>query len=159
MSIVPYDYVAPPPGRLGSLDVSFRVSTPNGWMELNYGCYELHRDTLGVSQRAMRRTQTSNPFVPGQFTVNAVVDTVTEIVSVWVTGDTHFEMEAAVDALVGALEQPSFLIERRVTDSLRLWWCFAADVTISTQAEYLYARKALVQAQVPRLPQEQKGLA
>lgn len=141
------------------LDVSLRISTGHGWLELNYGAYELHRDTFSTTQRTMRRTQVTNPFVPGTFTVGAVPDNVTEAVAVWVEGDSHYEMDVAVQALVDALEQPSYLVEKRVNDSWQTWWCFAADVTIVTQAEYLYARKSLVQAQVPRLPQVQRGLA
>jgi len=142
-----------------NLDVSCRVSTSNGWLEVNYGVYELHKESFNAQQRTMRRTTTTNPFVPGTFTVNAVSDNVVENLAVWVTGDTHYEMDVAIQVLVDALEQPSYLIERRIEDSWQTWWCYAADVAISTQHEYLHARRALVQAQVPRLPQIQRGLA
>lgn len=143
----------------GRLDVSARISTPFGWLEVNYGPYELHRSSFGETQRTMRRTQTTNPFVPGTFTVNAVPDNVTETLAVWVTGDSHYEMDVALQTLIEALEAPSFLMEKRVEDSLEMWWCFSADVQIQTQAEYLHARKALVNAQVPRLPQVQRSMA
>lgn len=155
----PWPDVEQPLASSGKLDVSVRVSTAFGWLEISYGPYSLHKESFAETQRTMRRTQTQNPFVPGTFTVNAVADNVTENIAVWVDGDSHYEMDVAVQTLVEALEQPSYLMERRIEDSLVTWWCQAADVAITTQAEYLHARKALVSAQIPRLPQVQRSMA
>lgn len=154
----------PEPGKLkatSSLDMSVRVLTIKGWLELQSKSgypYRIGRNSFSESARTQRRTTVTNPFVKGSFTVASVPENIEETVEVWVSGDSHYEMEAALDVLVEAFEQTNFLLERRIEDSWKRWFCQAADVTVRTQAEYLHSKIAMLTATIPRLPTEERGM-
>lgn len=144
----------------GQIDVRCQITTPGGFIDLNdHERYELEKTTFSTVQATFRRSQATNPYVSGSFTVNAVPENVMENLSVWCRGDTHADLWDAVIALTDALRQVTYNIERIIEDDYELWSCFTADYSVNYQQEYLHARTALVNAQIPRLPETVRRLA
>jgi hypothetical protein len=135
------------------LDVQCLISNGQRWIDVNNRTkYRLGANTLSGRQVQFRRTQAQNPFVPGTYTVNSVPENVEESLEVWVLGDSHFEMDQAVEDLTSALSQVQFIIDITVGDSGQVWYCQTADYEVSMQREYLHNRIAKVNARIPRLP-------
>lgn len=133
--------------------VRARVSTSQGWLDVNdhYG-YELEADTLNNRQVSHRKQEVQHPYVPGTFVVSSVAENVTETVSIWVRGQSHYEMGQRIAALEDAFSQLQYYMEWIVENHLTTWFCQVADYQINTQREYRHARVAKFVAQVPRYP-------
>ena len=133
---------------------SLRISISGGWLTLVQPNYRIGAQTGADSSTVFRRTEVSNAFVEGTFVTNALRDNVTETIEVYVKGVTTSGLRDAVDALTDALSQTQYTVELTIEDSLRRWYCYAADYSISTPVEFVHSRIALVTAQVPRDPTE-----
>lgn len=142
------------------LSVSGKIETPSGWLDLNDGVgYSFEGTSFADRQVTWRRQEVTSPFVEGTYIVGAVRENITEAVSVWVRGETFSELDARVEALIGALGQMTYRFMLRLEDSAHYWTCWPADYTVSGQREYLHSRLVLVKATMPRLPGEQVVLA
>ena len=134
------------------LNISCRMTTPNGWLELNDGVYRLSAEAFGEAETTWRRVEASNPFVEGTWTVSAVRENITENLSVWVRGSFPELTSAAVQELLNALAQRNFGLEVTFDGVTRFYTCFVSDATVSTSGPMRVARMAQVVAQVPRHP-------
>jgi hypothetical protein len=139
---------------VSDLDVSLQLMTPGGWLELEDpdNGYELHKDSFATRSVSHRKQEAASDWIEGSYTARSVRENVVEEIVVWVSGATHFVMDARVDALLAGLEQLSYPVIRRTTDLQETWSCTVADYTIETSQEYSMATLALVRAKVPRLP-------
>lgn len=136
------------------LDVSAKIETPTGWLDLQDTGNGYSFEATSFSERAgtFRRQEVAGPFVDGTFVVSAVRENITESVAIYVRGDTHYVMRRRLNALVEAFSQLSYRMLVRFEDAAEYWDCLPADYTVSTQREFLHARLALFKANVPRMP-------
>lgn len=134
------------------LDVAMDVSTPAGPLHLNQAPYMLGAETLGSTSVTHRRTEATNPFVEGAYTVNALRENVTTPVSIWVRASTPGGLGTALEALTSAFDQSMFIVDTRVVDWTMRWQCFASDYSIGLQREFLHATVALVDVQLVHHP-------
>lgn len=136
------------------LDLSAKVAGPSGWVDLEDGLYySLHAESFGESGTSWRKKDLNADWIEGSYTVSAVRENVTETVSVWVRGETHFEFRTKVEDLITCFSQLNYLFMKRIEDVAEYWTCPSpADYTIRTQHEYIHARIGVFAAQVIRLP-------
>ena len=135
------------------LIVRASVSSPTGWIDLNdHERYELEATSRNNRSVKFRRQEVTSPYLPGTWLINAVPDMISEVVSVWVRGTSHFDLTRNVSALEDAFSQLSFTIRWATDDSYEEWMCQLSDYTIATQREYQHARVAKFTAEVPRYP-------
>lgn len=134
------------------LAISCRLTTPNGWLDVNDGVYRLAADAFGESATTWRRREASNPFVEGTWTVSAVRENMTEQLSVWVRGDYAEQTSAAVQELLDALGQRNFGLEVTFDGITRFYTCFVADARVLANGPMRVARMAQVIADIPRHP-------
>lgn len=137
---------------MSDLNISCRMTTPNGWLELNNGLYRLSAEAFGESETTWRRIEADNPFVEGTWTVSAVRENVTENLSVWVRGNYPEQTSAAIQELLNGLSQRNFGLEVTFDGVTRFYTCFVSDATVSASGPMRVARMAQVVAQVPRHP-------
>jgi hypothetical protein len=142
------------------LEVTCLIEIPDGWLDVNDGyTYTLHRDTRNQWSQTLRRQTVASMFVAGSFTVNETPEDVQEQLAVIVTGDTHHGMELAKDQLIEAVQASQFQLVWSVEDTVERWKCKAADVSVTSEQPMLFARKCVVQAQVPRHPVIERRMA
>jgi hypothetical protein len=134
------------------LAISCRLTTPNGWLDVNDGLYRLSSDAFGESATTWRRREASNPFVEGTWTVSAVRENITEQLSVWVRGDFVEQTSAAVEELLNALSQRNFGLEVTFDGVQRFYTCFVADSRVLASGPMRASRMAQVVAEIPRHP-------
>lgn len=149
MSITPWVQA----GNPDVLRVRVELSTSKGWLNINdHDAYELEAETRSTRQVTHRRQETSSPYVPGTFVINAVPENINETISVWVRGPSHHDLATRIDSLTNALTQPQFYVRWTVEDHTETWLCQIADYTITSQRELTHATVAKVSANVPRYP-------
>lgn len=142
------------------LDISCKIETPTGWVELNDGRrYVLEASSFGERSVSWRRSEATSTFVEGSYVTSAVRENITETLAVWVLGSDRLEHTLARRRLTEALEQMTWRLMVRVEDVSTFWTCFASDYTVSAARELTHARRALVTAKVARLPGEETVLA
>lgn len=137
------------------LVVSLQIETsPGTYLELENpaGGYQTASEALAQRDVDFRQLVLDTPWTEGSVVVQSVRTNVVEPVSIWVTGPDHYTFDTRVQTLTNALEQLSYHIKRTLANSLQTWDCMPAKYSILTQAEYLWATRGLVRAQVPRYP-------
>lgn len=134
------------------LPVRCRITIAGGWLELQDGPYRLSSTAFGEQATTLRRSEVSNPFVEGSWTVNAVRENVVEQLDVYVRSDTAAETHAATLRLQDALGQINFGLEVTFDGVEYFYRCYCADMTVRTPREFRFSRMAQVSAQVPRNP-------
>lgn len=150
---VPYvPFPQPPEEQRWTLDASARISVPEGWLEINEGPYRLGAGSFGDSSHVIRKTEVTSALVPGRYYSHVVDDSVSENVEVWVSGDDWLSLKTAVERLRAALQQMEYVMEVRFENAVSSWRCHASDVTVRSQKELKFSKKALVSAAVMRLP-------
>lgn len=137
---------------MSDIAISCRLTTPNGWLDINDGVYRLASDAFGESATVWRRREASNPFVEGTWTVSAVRENVTEQLSVWVRGEFVEQTSAAVQELLDALGQRNFGLEVTFDGVQRFYTCFVADARVLASGPMRASRMAQVVAEIPRHP-------
>lgn len=135
------------------LPVQARIITSGDSIELQTAPYRLEAAAFGERQVSHRKTEQKNRYVEGTFISDAVRENVMETVNVFVDGGSARGLRLAVDRLTEAFEEISYTIRQVFDDNIENWNCFLADYTIRTPHEFRFSTKALVTAQVPRLPQ------
>lgn len=135
-----------------NLPVKCRITTAGGWLDLMDGPYRLSATAFGEQAFAQRRSDVTNPFVNGSWTVNSTLENVTEQLDVYIRADTAVAVQQAVADLQRALWQVNFGLEV-VFDGVRYFYqCYCADLSVKTPREFRFSRMAQVSAQVPRHP-------
>lgn len=141
----------------GILPVACRITTPGGWLDLMAGPYRLSADAFVEQQVTWRRSDVTNPFVDGAWTVMALQENVVEQLDVWIRGETTAQTNAAKDALLAALSQLHFGLEVTFDKSIAYYQCSVADVVVKSPRELRFARMLQVSASVPRQPRARIG--
>jgi hypothetical protein len=135
------------------MNLSCRVSTDSGLLEINDGVtFKLDADSTAQRQVQWRRQQVQSPFVHGTFTVRAVMDNVTEIISVLVYGSSNTDLREQLRRLTEAFSQMEYTITWIVDDDTYAWRCTPADYQIDTRREFQHAKMAKATFQVSRYP-------
>lgn len=135
------------------LTVSVLITTPAAsTMELNADPYRAEASSRSTQQTAWRKVMATNPYVEGSYPVSAVKDNIVEQLSVYVTGSTSADLRAKLEALKACLDQLSYSIAWSVGGDVEYWKCFTAEYSMESSQPLQVARKALLKAQVPRLP-------
>lgn len=133
--------------------ISAVLSGPTGNIQLQQnGIYKLEastRDQAGVTQR---KTDATNPFVEGTFTVAAVRENVTENISIYVYAPSMSVRRARIDAITEALDQTHYTLAFTTEELTETWTCMAADYSIARRHELNMHYMALIKANIPRLP-------
>lgn len=139
---------------MSDLEVSFELETPTGWLLLEdpEGGYELHKDSFASRAVSHRKQEVSGEWIEGSYVTRSVRENVTEDVAIWVGGETFFDMDDRVQALVDGLEQLGYGARKVVGDLTETWTCSVADYTIECSQEYMASTVCLVRAKIPRLP-------
>lgn len=136
-----------------SVTTAARISTPYGWLYLGQGTqFRIAAGSFEDRQVSFRRSEVTNPFVEGTFVVNALRENVTETLSVWVEGTGDLGVADAVESLGVALSQVTYTMQVQLRADLYTWSAYASDYTVSTKREFLHARIAQVNAEIPRDP-------
>lgn len=136
------------------LVASVVVETALGPLELEdpTGGYELHKEAIGTRSVSHRKLEVAGDWSEGTDVDRSVRENITETLSVWVGGATHYEFETRLKALTDAFDQLRYSITRTVGDSRAVWTCTPGDYTIETSQEFMVAKVGLVRAQIPRKP-------
>lgn len=134
------------------LDASVLVSTPTGNIELNAAPYQLAGDSFGSVGVTHRRSEVTNPFVEGSYTVNALRENISTPVAFWVRGVDHFAMSESLKHACAAFDQSQFTVTVTIENWVQIWQCFASDYTVTMQREFLHATIAMVEATVIHHP-------
>lgn len=140
---------------MSDIDVAVAINTAAGWLELEDEAngYELEASTRNEESVTWRKRTIEAEWVEGGFTVAAVKANVVETVAVWVAHPTSpFTLEERIRALTDGFEQLRYTMRWVWGDLQELWNCQPADYRITRNGPYMAATKALVTAQVPRLP-------
>jgi len=136
-----------------SVTVAARINTPYGWLYLGEGTqYRIAAGSFEDKQVSFRRSEVTNPFVEGTFVVNALRENVTESLSVWVEDRESLLLADAVESLGAALSQVTFTMQVQLRSDVYTWNAYASDYTVSSKREFLHARIAQVNAEIPRDP-------
>lgn len=141
----------------GDLTMSMQVSTPYEWLELNDGQdLVLAKETFSEATVGKRKTDATNPYLEGSFTVSALREEVMETVAIYVYGISHFDMLTKVRVITDAFDQPYYrLIINIEENAWQVWQCNSANYRIDTSQELLHAKMAKVTLEVPRHPEVQ----
>ena len=134
------------------LPVTCRLTTPGGWLDLTSGPYKLSAQAFVEQATTVRRSEVSNPFVEGAWTVNSQRENVTEQLDVYIRADTAVAVQEAVSKLLEALNQVNFGMEVTIDGVQTFYQCYVADVSVRTPREFRFSRMAQVSAQIPRHP-------
>ena len=137
---------------MSELDISCRLTTPSGWLDINDGVYRLARDSFSSQSVTWRKQEAVNPFVEGSWTVAAVRENVVEMLSVWIRGTDATPSWQAVAALTDAVSQRNFAIEFTVDGVKRTYTCNMGEYQVQATTELRVASMAQVIVQIPRAP-------
>lgn len=135
-----------------TLLVACRLTTPSGWLDVNSGIYRVAASSFAEQAITWRRTQVTNQFVEGSWTVNALRENVTENLDIWVRGEDTRQMQQGVDDLVAVVSQLNYGLEVTFDNVKSYYICNTADISVKIQQEFRFARMAMVSAQIPRDP-------
>lgn len=135
------------------ITVAARISTPYGWLYLGQGTqYRLGAGSFENQQTTFRRSEVQSPYVEGTFVINALRENVTESLDVIVEERPNLGTADAVRALGAALSQVRYAVQVQIRRDIWTWQAYAADHTVQTKREFVHARLAQVQAEIPRDP-------
>lgn len=135
------------------ITVAARISTPYGWLYLGQGTqYRLGAGSFENQQTTFRRSEVQSPYVEGTFVINALRENVTESLDVIVEERPNLGTADAVRALGSALSQVRYSVQVQIRRDVWTWQAYAADHTVQTKREFVHARLAQVQAEIPRDP-------
>lgn len=138
---------------MADLSIRCSVQTPDGLLDINdRNVYRLEASSIGSSQVTYRRQQATSPYVPGTYTVNAVPETITEVVGVYVYGNDHYDLRKLLERLTAAFTQMVYTVFWEVENDSYAWRCEIADYTVDTRREFRHSTMALATFQVPRYP-------
>lgn len=135
---------------LSSLGCS--ITAPGGNLTLTSAPYRLEKDTRQQQQVTKRKTEATNPFVEGSYTIAAVRENVMEMVNVYVQAATDAATYDAVKKLTDALDQVLYTMTFNRNNVTETWTCFSADYVVGSQHEFQHANLVVVRATIPRLP-------
>jgi hypothetical protein len=140
--------------NLERIALSVRISVPTGgWVELNdHVTFSVADGSFAEESVTWRKAEDTNVFLEGAYLVNAVRQNITRPLNVYVTGQTHFDMNDALDKLKGWVGQRQFQLVRTIENSGRLYTCFASDYSTSSDRPLLFARLALLKVQLSTHP-------
>lgn len=137
------------------LSLSVLATTPSGTLELNdRDAYRVEGTSFSEQSVTKRRSMAENPFLEGEYPVNAVRGNVTESLKVYVYGATHAEFHARIAALKEVFDQARFTVTKTIEGSAVVWSCYSSDYQMTTQREYVHARMGLLSVNLLRHPQE-----
>lgn len=135
------------------ITVAARISTPYGWLYVGQGTqYRVAAGSFENQQTTFRRSEVQSPYVEGTFVINALRENVTESLDVIVEDRPDLGTANAVRALGTALSQVRYAVQVQIRRDVWTWQAYAADHTVQTKREFVHARLAQVQAQIPRDP-------
>lgn len=135
------------------ITVAARISTPYGWLYLGQGTqYRLGAGSFENQQTTFRRSEVQSPYVEGTFVINALRENVTESLDVIVEERPNLGTADAVRALGAALSQVRYAVQVQIRRDVWTWQAYAADHSVQTKREFVHARLAQVQAEIPRDP-------
>jgi hypothetical protein len=138
------------PQRPDSIELSVRITNPGGgWIELNdHVTFTIADGSFASEGVTWRRKQDTNEFLEGTYLVNALRENVTRPLNVWVTGDTHYDLEVALEKLKDLVGQRAFQVVRTVENVSTLWDCQASDYVTESDRPLLHARMAQLKVQL-----------
>lgn len=135
------------------IPISCRLQTTEDWLELNDGDgYVLAKESFADRQVSKRKTLARSPYLEGDFAVNALRETVTETLVLYVYGSSSFDCKAKLLVLTEALDQIEYRLVLRTDNVWEVWFCQSANYRIETAQELLHARMAKVTVELPRHP-------
>jgi hypothetical protein len=137
--------------------INILVEDPNsnsGWLALENERMGLRigADTLAQVTSTVKRTQASNPFIPGTYTVRAVPDNTTAPVSVQVYEDDPAVRSEKVEYLVALFTRAAYSIVIKYETKAWMSTAQAADHQINNQREFLHGGLTVVTFNVSMLP-------
>jgi hypothetical protein len=133
------------------------VEDPNsasGWLMLENERMGLRigADTMAQITGTVKKTQASNPFIPGTYTVRAVQDNATSPVSVNVYEDDPAIRSEKVEYLVALFTRAAYSIVTKYETKAWMTTAQAADYQINNQREFLHGGLSIVTFNVSFLP-------
>lgn len=134
------------------MDLECRVSTAGDWLHLNEGIYRLTADSFEDEATTWRRTDVSNPFVEGSWTVNALRENVMESLSIWVRGDRYTTTAQGVEILKTVFSQINYVLQAAFDGERRTYTCYVGDFSVNATRELRHAKVAKFTVQIPRHP-------
>lgn len=135
------------------LDFHVYMESPSGTMDLDDGVtYDTEAGSLNERAVTWRKRSISAEWVEGTFDVAAVKENVTETVRTYVTADDPVALDFAVTRLTDGYSELRYDMRLTWGGYQEVWRCMPAAYSISSTGPLMFATKALVSAQVPRLP-------
>lgn len=114
--------------------------------------YELHADTRSQRSITWRKQSVENSWVEGSYDVTAVRGNTTELVAVWVYGNTQNDFWQRVYALADAIASAAYTITWTIDGMTETWDCTFSDYTVETQREFQYADIGVMRMNIQRRP-------
>lgn len=137
------------------LDLSVRVSAPDGWHELEDEAngYSLHPDSMASGTEPVRDVSSDGDWIDGTFTRRATRGNVTETLAIWVEAADHWAWLQRWNDLKGWLGQVNYNIEVTIDNGKEIWSCMKpAEFTWDLQQAFRFATSGLLRASVSRHP-------
>lgn len=113
--------------------------------------YMLSNQILGGTM-TWNRQVVKSPYVDGEYLVNAAKGSIQEQFGVQVLAPSQGALQLAIQALIDAFTQFSYVLTVQQDDAVYRFTCQPADYTVDWTQERMMARKALVTFHFNRLP-------
>jgi len=148
----PRPFVTEPQGGLDYLAVEITFGTR--WVNLNDGeTYKISGDqTRDTTTKSWRKTIADSPVLGGNYLVHAVPDMVSEVIGVYVYGQTQSEVADNLFGLNALFEQYDYRIRWTTDDYREYWRCQLADVSMSRGQVWTHSLMAVAHYTIPRYP-------
>jgi hypothetical protein len=144
------------PRRVSGMEsFDFEVYDGVRWVTLNdHIHYYVGAESLGTSQQGRRRYTVQSSMYDGDWEVHSTANSVTESVSVHITGVDQIDVSDSLLQLEEIFVQPVYNI--RVTrDSVReTWTCYPAEWSIDRGQVQSHNVRAVMTLSIPRFPKK-----
>lgn len=134
------------------MDLEVRATTAGDWLYLNEGIFRVAADSFAEEATSWRRTDVTNPFVEGTWTVNALRENVTESLSLWVRGDRYTSTQQGIELLKATFSQINYVLQVSFDGERRTYTCYVGDFSVKASRELRHAKMANFTVQIPRHP-------
>lgn len=120
--------------------------------------YYVSPEDFGEKAQVLRRITAQSPFFDGTYLVHSTKENITEMITVYVLGNTANQVTENILLLEDAVSQASFTVSVTFGNHQEVWSCQAADYTISRGHLMMHNTRAMMKLSIPRLPDVSYGV-
>jgi hypothetical protein len=129
------------------------VGYGGGWISLNDKLnFRVAADSINSTALTQRRIETQNPVLEGKYLIHAVPEHVTEMLHVYVYGQSMVDAMEKARGLIDAFTQFDFQVRVTMDSHREYWRCQTADWTMERTHTNVHNQMVGLNFQVPRFP-------